>query len=215
MKYSTKEEHLQYFRHIARTSWFKNHEVVLSEYVGDKDTIRVVRFRQPGTNCYAVRYVFDGNHIYVSGDLGCAVFECTWTPLPTDKMPSFWYLFEKCSAYGDGKWDYSDAVCKATLRDVLLEEDDNGNHTVYPDTWNSKTKHVFHVLLNRAENAQTPEQWSHIMQEIDAEDGPLTDIDSDYWEWMCGAGNVMPARMVGIMVGLQMVSEKLNERKGE
>lgn len=60
--YKTKEEHLEYFRHVARTEWFKNHEVALSEFTDGKNVIRVVRFYQPERICYYVRYVFDGNH---------------------------------------------------------------------------------------------------------------------------------------------------------
>lgn len=213
--FRTKEEHLNYFRHVARTEWFKNHEVALSEFTDGKNVIRVVRFYQPKTIYYAVRYVFDGNHIYVSGDLGCAIFECTWTPLPTDKTPSFWYLFEKCHAFEGNLWDFDSYVCKSVLRDTLLEPGKGGNHTVYPEKWddNPDAVHTFRALLRRANDASTTEQWAHVMKEIDVEEGSLSIVDNDYWEWMYGAGNVMPPCMIGILTGLQMVSEELNKRK--
>ncbi len=211
--FKTKEEHLEHFRQVARTEWFKNHQVETQDFTNGDKVIRAVRFRRPGTIIYSVKYVFDGCRIYVSGDLGCAVFECTWTPKPDDKTPSFWYFFEKCRAYEGDRWDFNTEVCKATLRNTLLMPDKNGNHTVYPETWDNEAKRVFRALLRGSEETSTPAQWSHVMQEVSAEEGSLSSVDNDYWEWMYGAGNVMPTRMIGMLTGLRMVSEHLSAKE--
>lgn len=65
-----------------RDGWFKNHKAYLSEF-GD---IKVLEWREPDTIMMYVRYVFDGSCMYVSGDLGEAVFRFTVT---LEKAPHF------------------------------------------------------------------------------------------------------------------------------
>ncbi|WP_410745825.1 hypothetical protein, partial [Clostridium neonatale] len=56
-----------------RENWFKDHKAVLTKH-GD---LEVLDWRRPGTCCYAVRYVFDGCHMYITGDIGEALFNLT------------------------------------------------------------------------------------------------------------------------------------------
>ena len=54
--------------------WFKDHKAELK----DLGEIQILNWKKPGTICYYIRYIFDGNKMYVSGDLGEAVFWLTW-----------------------------------------------------------------------------------------------------------------------------------------
>ena len=53
---------------------FRDHIATLTEH-GD---LKILEWEKPGTSFYYVRYVFDGNRIYITGDLGEAVFCLTW-----------------------------------------------------------------------------------------------------------------------------------------
>lgn len=214
--YSTMLEHAQYYGELARTQWFKDHVVSINTYqCGNISPVVVVDFRRPNTNMYAVRYVFDGFCVYVSGDLGDAVFHCTWKTKPVDKVwKSLWYVFEKLSASEDGRtMDYDSSVCVTTIKREL-EMDTDGcekeGETPYPEDWNEEQKETYLALINSALDCSTMDQWSHAIQELTTEH-ELYKISSDWWEWLYGAGKVMPPRIVGMITGLQIVSEKLGE----
>ncbi len=57
-----------------REEWFKDHKATLETH-GD---ITVLDWKRPGSNFYYCRYVFDGHRVYISGDIGEAVFLLTW-----------------------------------------------------------------------------------------------------------------------------------------
>ena len=49
---------------------FANHKARLDIL---DENVRVLNWRQPGTQAYAIRAVMDGYHVYITGDLGSAV----------------------------------------------------------------------------------------------------------------------------------------------
>ena len=216
MNYKTKEEHVEYYRRIAKDEWFNKHEIIVSEYRSESSgsPITVVDFRRMDTNVYAIRYIFAGRYVYASGDLGCAVFACTWNTNPMDEhWKSTWYVFEKLSASDGCKWGFDSDVCKSTLRQMLLEQDEVGEYTVYPDNWTQDQHNLYRLLLLAAEDAQSEDHWSFAVQEAEMEAGKSVSIlDEDYWEWIGGAGRVMDARIVGIITGLQIIQEKLKKQ---
>ena len=216
--FKTKEEHAQYYQKVAREEWFKNHKIHVEIFDSDTraNAVTVIDFGEPGTNVYAVRYIFAGHYVYVSGDLGCAVFNCTWKTSPSDRhWHSLWYIHEKLAASEGEVWDFDSDVCRATMREQLLEQDKRGNHTVYPERWGTEEKAVFRALIQQAEEANSREGWATAIQEVDHLDGPVSSIDGDYWEWLYSAGNVLPARIVGIITGLQIIQEKITEEEKE
>lgn len=48
---------------------FANHKARLDIL---DENVRVLNWRQPGTQAYAIRAVMDGYHVYITGDLGSA-----------------------------------------------------------------------------------------------------------------------------------------------
>ena len=101
------------------------------------------------------------------------------------------------------------------MREQLLEQDKRGDHTVIPEKWGAEEKAVYHALAQMADEANSREDWAAAIQEVDHLDGPISLIDGDYWEWLYGAGNVMPARIVGIITGLMIIQEKLIKERLE
>lgn len=55
---------------------FANHKARLDIL---DENVRVLNWRQPGTQAYAIRAVMDGYHVYITGDLGSAVICLTET----------------------------------------------------------------------------------------------------------------------------------------
>lgn len=218
--FKTKEEHAAYFQKIARTRWFAKNEVHVSSYEHETtaDSIAVVDFCRPDTSMYGVRYIFAGHYVYVSGDLGCAVFNCTWKTKPTDRnWHGFWYITEKLAAREGEDWDYDPGVCRSTIQQILLEPDVRGNYTVFPERWDKAQRELYHAMMREASEATSNAGWASALEALNNEvpDATLSDLDSDYWEWCYSAGQVLSARIIAIITGLQMVQEYLERSKNE
>ena len=202
----TKYDHARKFAEIARKEWFKDHVVDVRE---DTGLVTVVDFHRPGTNIYAVRYIFAGHYVYVSGDLGSAVFNCTWPVTPTGKhWNDRWYIFGKLEAARKGDFDEFDSeVCVTEIRNTLLEKDKKGNHTRYPENWDESQKKTYRELIKRARECNSQLSWSTALADLNASSG-LYELDECWWEWLDGAGTVMAPNIVGIIEGLTLIAEK-------
>ena len=215
--FKTDTQFRECYRKIARDQWFADHEVKVTRFNSEENAseIAVVDFRKPGRREYAVRYIFDGYFIYASGDLGEAVFRCTWKATPTDKFfGDVDYIFEKLTASEDGPrhMDFNSSVCVATINSVLFGsiENEEIDKNFYPEHWDEDDAETYQTLVKAANECSSVEAWSHAVTEIDF-DHSISFLDNDYWEWIYSAGNVMPPRIIGIITGLQIVSEKLRE----
>jgi len=204
-----KYDHAKKIAALARTKWFKDHVVDLRT----DGSVTVVDFHKPGTSVYAVRYIFAGSYVYVSGDLGSAVFHCTWPVMPTNKhWNDRWYIYEKLEAARRYDFDEYDAdVCVTCIKNTLLERDKAEKNTRFPENWDAKQKETFRELIKRAKECAGRISWSTAIADLNA-DGDISNLDNDWWEWLDSAGEVMPPCIVGIIEGLQIISEKLNKQ---
>lgn len=107
------------------TECFKNHKATLKVL---NDETQTLEWKEPGTRCYQIDYVFHKNMLYVSGDLGEATFSCTWRPkwdTNNGWLLDIDYLFGKLSAITGNKytWDSDDAVndLKDQYKDMFEE----------------------------------------------------------------------------------------------
>ena len=215
MGFRTKVEHAKFFQDYARKNWFKSHQVIVhtcTDEETDSFSVSVVDFKRPDTNKYAIRYIFAGHYVYVSGDLGCAVFDCTWKPTPTDlHWTDIWYVFKKLSASENGlEMAFDEDVCRGTIDDCLLETNAKGEPKLVPKHWNAEQATTYLALCSAAHDCDSTDEWVRKVCELEDEShNCLTSLDPDFWEWLPSAGNVMPLRIIGIITGLQIVSERL------
>ncbi len=93
----------------------------------DLGELQILDWRNSGTICYSIRYVFDADKLYISGDCGCAVFWLTWkgTPESFEHDMSLGYFYEKMQAYEGDKKVFDDKKAKEDIEDHfedLLED---------------------------------------------------------------------------------------------
>jgi len=185
-----------------REYWFPNHIATIIKY-GD---ITVLEWRKPNTCCYAVRYVFDGDKMYITGDIGEAVFWLTWrADVDSFNGISTSYFMEKMKAYSENTYDYDGKEASSYLKewkdehieDMCLSEDEKNEFL-----------ETFDELMEDAENCSSEEEWGRecVNQKYD---DFITEMDCDYWEWIYSIGRTVPCRILGYIVGLQMASEQL------
>lgn len=61
-------------------SSFANHQAKIKEYISSdekNDKIKILKWADPKTSTYSIKYIIDNNVLFVSGDLGFAVYR--WT----------------------------------------------------------------------------------------------------------------------------------------
>jgi hypothetical protein len=99
--------------------WFKDHKANIELF--DPEAI-IIKWAKPGTGIYAVTYIIRNNYLYVSGDIGEAVY--CWSSAISPQFLSTLnldYFASKCQASEAGRgypsWD--DEQAKENLMDAL------------------------------------------------------------------------------------------------
>lgn len=189
-------------KQYIRECWFPEHRATLTQ----QGNLQVLDWRKPGTCVYAVRFVFDGEYMYISGDIGEAVFRLTWeADVHSFNNISTHYFMEKMKAFSDDKYDFD----RQTARDALLEwKEDYLNDNYYMDEDRIlEFDDNFNELLKSIDECSCKEHWAAIVNE--RYNDFISEMDQDYWEWIYNIGDEVPARIYGYIVALQMASEQL------
>lgn len=102
-----------------RQEWFKDHKAKLEKLSED---VSILTWRAPGTSSYYVRYVFDYNKIYITGDLGDAILKI-YDKVDLEKAASFdiYYLHEKLTARDEEKWAFDEDKAIKRLQEEINE----------------------------------------------------------------------------------------------
>lgn len=178
----------------VRESWFKNH---IAQVEVDLDDLKVINWGEPGTNLYRVRYVFDSNKVYISGDIGSAIFQVNnKIDINFFKDINIFYFFDKLEAMSCDRYDWSSEECVSSL-----------------DEWfNDEASDELEELRERASYCSTKEEW--IYQVVNDEYNDLIrSLDCCYDEWIYDIGQVIPRRVYGWLIGLEMMAEQLGGGK--
>lgn len=181
-----------------REHWFHNHKATLTEH-GD---LQVLQWKQEGTVVYSCRYVFDKNKLYISGDIGHAVFDLTWkASIHSFNDIHIGYFAEKLAAYQGEIRGYNGENAVKELKEwqERLDEDE----VIYE-------KSEFRDMIRAAESCSTINEWAYECVNDRFHD-LIRELDNDYWEWIYDIGNEMPARIHGYLIGLKMASEQLRK----
>ncbi len=175
---------------------FKDHIATLTEH-GD---LKVLDWKMPESIFYYIRYVFDGNKIYITGDLGEAVFCLTWkADIHSFNDIGLGYFHEKLKAYHEDKYDFDSDKAIKRLREWLNELKDYGIEYDHDE---------MRELFEGARGCSEEWEWVEVVHE---HDDFISDLDVDYWEWFYNIGRVYPMRFQSYLIGLQMASEQLKE----
>jgi hypothetical protein len=88
----TRQEYIEVWRSYANNKYFYGHEAKKQMY---GDEIYAIDWRDKnGSRINYVRYFFDGNALYITGDLGEAIFQCS-----SGEPVSKWLVEKLCGNY--------------------------------------------------------------------------------------------------------------------
>ena len=180
-----------------RDTWFNEHVVNIQGEEG----LQAIDFGTPGTNDYRVKYVLSDNHIFISGDIGEAVYTLTCAAtLENIKDFNLSYLTKKLQALSKPRWSFNKDLAKQQLKTYWKENEMNSY---------KEGKAVYHEIQQVIENSYTFEQYLNGLNLIYQN----TSMDINDFEAIEEFGKEMPLHLIAYWVGLQMVTEKLEVKK--
>lgn len=174
---------------------FKDHKAVL---LGNKLT-----WAQPGTLIYKVVYLIDGNYLFVTGDIGEAIFR--WPqPISFKFLASFSleYFKEKCVAKpSDIECRQFDQWCGRELRSCAEDQ----LKTMEEEGHDQELIRELRDALDNLEHSHRCE-WQQFLNMTD-----MPKLDAELWSILHDAGYRTDSRCRGMHMGIQLAMEQLNK----
>lgn len=111
--------YLDKVQETIRREWFRNH-IVLSKK--GEESFQEIIWGAPCSNKYQVKYVFSGNTLFVSGDLGGAIYSWS-TPVTLNKIKecSLGYFMSKLLTTEKEKFDFDRDLAQQELTCFFLD----------------------------------------------------------------------------------------------
>lgn len=218
------KERVKQIEKEIRETWFKDHK---AKYEKINDNLSILEWRRPGSSFYYCRFVFDGAKIYISGDIGEAIFTLTEKASLKNLVGyNIHYLHSKIRAFSDDRYSFDSDVAnkrideeikelREKLNEVSNEESSNNSISTgicdkeYTESKLLSLIETFETLREESDRCSSKGQWEYKVNEH-YED--LETYDCDIHEWIFDIGDVIPDRVHGYLVGLQMAYEQLKDK---
>ncbi|MBC6308148.1 hypothetical protein HCJ66_01145 [Listeria sp. FSL L7-1582] len=100
-----KEKEFEQMIKDIREIWFKDHVAKVIELEG----MTLIKWHNPNESQYNMEYIFKGRNLFISGDIGSAVYGLTWkAELGSFKNLNVGYFTGKLECSERKKYDYDD-----------------------------------------------------------------------------------------------------------
>lgn len=212
-----------------REDWFKDHKAKLEKLSED---ISILTWRKPGTSSYYVRYVFDFNKIYITGDLGDAIFKI-YDEIDLEKASKLdiYYFHKKITARDEEKWSFNSEKAILRLKEEIEEVkankaehlglDEDGTGVIDKLSFEEqrvldKYDEYLKMFNNMIEETKECNFTSHWIQSIYSNYlDEISDYDCEFYDWIFDIGNEYPRNIQAFLIGLKMAAEQLKESEVE
>ncbi|MBR2246135.1 hypothetical protein [Oceanobacillus profundus] len=183
-----------------KDKWFNNHEAKITEY----DGITILDWREPGTSIYSVRYIFCGSRLYVSGDIGDAIFNLTWIATPQSfNNIDLGYLLGKLSCHSRERWYFDERKAKNDLKDWYEE-----NTYDAEDKSLKEAKEIYKFLKGTIESVCTPKELERELFNYYM-DNSFYYFDGEDFSILSEFGKKLPMCFVAYLLGIKLANEQL------
>lgn len=189
---------------IIRNEWFKDHKATITKL---SDRVTVVDWKRENSGFYYVRYVFDGDKLYISGDIGESVYWLTWHGTPqsfTDIHFSYFNKKRQCSHRSPFEYD-----SKAFDKEV-----DCYMHDVYEYLEEEQVRmyeKLFQEIKSEMEQyPRNPEVQKFVMFRAadQFEYYDKLDIDTETASYFSKFGRIPSTSHLAYLEGLKMIAEQ-------
>lgn len=190
--------------HIAL--WTTHAEKKFSDFEANltqHDGISVLDWRnRNGSGDYYMRVIFDEDkeRMFISGDLGNAVFQFTEkaTLFRIARYSSFSYFMEKLSC-STNRWEYDRQSAREELEERLKSE----------DMTESELEEADELIGDIMDNYDQYGNGTHLTEDLTDR---ISDIDPDYWEWVYSLGERPHPRVIIWWKALKLAARQIEER---
>ncbi|MCR6108611.1 hypothetical protein HXA34_20180 [Salipaludibacillus agaradhaerens] len=184
-----------------KTEWFDEHKATITKY----DSATILDWKKDGSSNYSVRYIFSGSNLYISGDIGGAIFNLTWkaTPESFDGV-NLGYFLGKMSCHSRDRWYFDERKAKNDLRE-WCEEVSHGEDGKCLNEINKVRKKIIEII----ESVSTPKELE--LRLFDYYETVSFDyIDADDFSVFSDFGKKLSNVFVAYLLGIKMANEQLN-----
>lgn len=178
-------------------TWFHEHVVSIQ---GEEGFQKII-FSKPTSNMYRINYVLSGNNIFISGDIGEAVYTLTCAAtIENIKHFNLSYFTDKLSASSEVRWKFNSSTAREQLNDFWKEYE----MEKYEDE-----KAIRRGILRAINESNSYENYQNYLLSVYHD----TTVSGDDLDVVSEFGKEMPMRLIAYWVGLQMVIRQLEEKE--
>ncbi|MED0963836.1 hypothetical protein [Bacillus paramycoides] len=180
-----------------KNDWFADH---VAEVKGEEG-LQVIQWGKPGTSMYRTKYVLSGANVFISGDIGEAVYKLTCSAT-FDNIKGFnlSYFMEKLTAFCGDRWNFDSKKAKRELEEYWQEYEMSDQE----DSGEMYTKIL--SAINESSSMNEYQYWLYDAYHSTSMDSETISDVSDF-------GKRLPYRLIGYWLGLQMAIEQLDKNK--
>lgn len=187
-------DYLEKAKKEIREEWFGNHIIKRDSSM---EGLRLILFGEPGTSMYQVKYVLSGNNVFISGDLGEAVYNLTCSAtLENIKGFDLSYFTGKLAAHSSSRWNFDESKAKKELNEYWEE---------FRISNRDDAQQIKSGILNAIRESSSLVEYQFHLTNLYNE----TSLDSDDMSYIWEFGKRLPYSFISYWLGLQMVAEKL------
>ncbi|WP_031422964.1 hypothetical protein [Exiguobacterium sp. NG55] len=198
-------DHIEKAKTEIRERWFENHKVKSIE--GEKGLQRII-WGAEGTNMYQINYVLAGRNVFVSGDLGDAIYSLTCAAtLENIKDFNLSYFTKKLSTSEHPKYDFDSKLAKAEIEEYFIDMCDVSDINDLEE----EDGELFAGLTSETEEWSTCDQFSTVIYSIYSNTS-VDWFDSESASYVSDCGKKLSHALISYWLGLQMVIEQLEAK---
>lgn len=172
--------------------------------------VTVLQWKKENTIIHSIKYIMSGNKLFITGDVGSAIFCLTWSAkdLNSYKGIDAHYFHSKLLAYSDEKYDFDEKLAIDRLNEEISEIQEN------IENWEAEmfSTYINQIkLLRKMKNEirMKVTSCSELRQYLGELCSEYSEYDEACSEWLLNIGRVIPERIKFHLLGLQMAIDQL------
>lgn len=202
-------EYIEKAKREIKENWFKNHTI--KEIEGNVGLKRI-SFGSEKNNYYQIDYILSGNMVFVSGDLGEAVYTLTCdATLENIEHFDLSYFTSKLSAHSRRRWDFNDELARKLIRecfsDWCIDESDSEKELEY--YLDDDEKELYQNLIDGTYQWSEYEDFENMVVWNNYNQTNVHWFDGECASVIASCGQKLPYHFVAYWLGLQMIHEQL------
>ncbi|WP_438310869.1 hypothetical protein [Sporosarcina sp. FA9] len=198
------KERIEKERNYIRNNWFKDHVATVTEH----DGVTILDWRKPGTFMYALRYVMVGNKLFISGDIGDAVYDLTWNAtIESFDTVNLSYFTGKLSCNSREKYDFNNSLAQQEIKECFIDWCDVDDISDLEED----DKELYDELISATMEWSSHEQFSSMGVWTAYNNTDCDWFESEVASSIADCGKELSNVFIAYLLGVQMANEQIKK----